>query len=128
MHTSHAPTRSLGLFALLTCGLACATPTAVDDPAPPDPGSVDPASDATGEVVFELTTVPTGAQCLRVTAVPAIGNSVSQSYGLVAGSSSANLSLAGLPQGALSMSANVYNAACSSLGSAAPTWIADPVS
>jgi len=124
MQPLDAPRKIVGLLVFITAVISCVQATPVGDPAPV---GTDPGSDATGEVQFELTTVPTGAQCLRVTAAPSSGSSVTQTFTLTAGGSSASLSLTGLPQGALSLSGGAYNAACSSLGSAVPTWLADPV-
>jgi alpha-tubulin suppressor-like RCC1 family protein len=124
MRSIGARRKILGLVAVVVSALACVEPKPVGDPTP---AGTDPTSDGTGEVQFELTTVPAGAQCLRVTATPSSGGTVSQNLSLTAGASTTSLSLTGLPQGMLSLSASAYNVACANLGSAVPTWIADPV-
>jgi len=124
MQPFNAPKQFFGLMAVIASGLACAEAHPTGDSAPV---GTDPSSDATGEVQFELTTVPAGAQCLRVTATPASGSTMTQTQSLTAGASSSSLSLTALPQGMLSLSASAYNAACTSLGSAVATWVADPV-
>src|SRR3954470_19840299 len=98
MQPLDAPKQLFGLIAVIASGLACAEPHPVGDPAPV---GTDPSSDATGEVQFELTTVPAGAQCLRVTATPASGSTMTQTQSLTAGASSSSLSLTALPQGML---------------------------
>lgn len=88
-------------------------------------GGAEPGSDSesTGEAVLELSTVPTGAQCLQV--IGSGGVSFNVTAALTAGASSASVSLGRLPLGTGTINANVYDVACSALTGATPSWIAD---
>lgn len=78
-----------------------------------------------GSVDLELTTVPSGVLCVRVTTT-----GVTKDLVVTSGSSSATLSLGTLPAGTLTFNASAYSQACSTAGfpTVAPAWIADPVS
>lgn len=88
-------------------------------------GGAEPGSDSesTGEAVLELSTVPTGAQCLQV--IGSGGVSFNVTAALTAGASSASVSLGRLPLGTGTINASVFDVACSALVGATPTWIAD---
>lgn len=78
-----------------------------------------------GSVELELTTVPTGISCVRVTTT-----GVTKDVAVASGSSSATLSLGTLQAGTLTFNASAYAQACTTAGfpTVAPAWIADPVS
>lgn len=85
-----------------------------------EPGSAD---ESVGEATLELSTVPTGAQCLQV--VGSGGLTFTATAPLTAGASSASVSLGRLPLGSGTINASVFDVACASLAGATPTWIAD---
>jgi hypothetical protein len=78
-----------------------------------------------GSVELELTTVPTGVSCVRVTTT-----GVTKDVAVTSGSSSATLSLGTLAAGTMTFNASAYAQACTTAGfpTVAPAWIADPVS
>src|SRR5438552_3418214 len=81
------------------------------------------ADESVGEATLELSSVPTGAQCLQV--VGSGGLTFTATATLTAGASSASVSLGRLPLGSGTINASVFDVACASLAGATPTWIAD---
>jgi alpha-tubulin suppressor-like RCC1 family protein len=82
---------------------------------------------STTEVTAQLTAVPTGTQCVRITVTPPSGTASIQSFTLTAGASTASLSLGSLPVGNDAVTGAAYAATCTGIGSSAPTYTADPV-
>ena len=101
-----------GMFAL-----GCGTPEGAG------PSS---ANDQFSSVSLELTTVPSSAQCIRITATPSSGSATVKLFTVTAGSTSANLQLGVLAPGSYVFSADAFNVACASI-SGAGNWIADSV-
>ena len=87
-------------------------------------GGEDGGDEAVGAATLELSTVPSGAQCLQLIGTGASAFNVTAT--LTPGTSSQTITLGRLPLGASTVNANVYNVACSSLSGATATWIADP--
>jgi Regulator of chromosome condensation (RCC1) repeat len=81
------------------------------------------SGESVGQAEFQLTTVPTGAQCLQV--VGSAGVTFSATAALTAGASSTSVSLGRLPLGSGTINASVFDVACSALAGATPSWIAD---
>lgn len=80
-------------------------------------------TDATG-VSVALTTVPSGILCLNLKV--AGSRSFSQKTTVASGQSSASISIGTFPTGKVSVSAEAYSVACSSItSSSSPTWISD---
>ncbi|HEX3904710.1 MAG TPA: hypothetical protein VH853_17880 [Polyangia bacterium] len=107
--------------------LGCAGPAPEGEPttaAQADAGADSQYSTAT----FQLTVAPTGAQCIRIVTTPASGSPTTQTFAVTAGASTATLTMTGVPTGADTFTGNAFNVVCSSIGSAAPTWAADPLS
>jgi len=77
-----------------------------------------------GSAVLEISTVPSGAQCLQVIGTGASAFGVTTA--LTAGSSSASVSLGRLPLGSSTINANVYDVACGSISGVLASWVADP--
>lgn len=78
-----------------------------------------------GELVAELTTVPSGVLCLKLTS--SNGN-VSKLITVSAGGSSATASLGQLALGPTTVTAAAYNVACGSItATTAPTWLGEPL-
>jgi hypothetical protein len=76
---------------------------------------------------LEITTVPTGVQCVKV--VVTIGSSTVSPplMTVAAGASSASLSLGQLPVGSATFQGSAYNVACSAVtSSTVANWVADP--
>jgi hypothetical protein len=76
---------------------------------------------------LEITTVPTGVQCVKV--VVTIGSSTINPplMTVAAGASSASLSLGQLPVGNATFQGSAYNVACSAVtSSTVANWVADP--
>jgi hypothetical protein len=98
----------------------------------PERSGAEPAADsasdpsATTSVEASLTSLPTGALCIRVVATPSSGSAVSQNFSITAGSSTASLSLGALPAGTDTITANAYNVACASIGATPASYTADP--
>jgi hypothetical protein len=90
----------------------------------PAPGSNDPADVTT--VQLQLTTVPTGAQCIQVVVTTSAGT-VTKSLTVTAGSSSASLALDRLAVGPATFKASAFDVACTALSGVVASWIADPV-
>lgn len=82
----------------------------------------------TGEVQFQLTVAPTGAQCIRVVATPATGAAVTKTFPVTTGAATSAFSMGVLPTGAIAFSGDAFTAACSAIGSATAGWTADPAS
>ncbi|HXK17964.1 MAG TPA: RCC1 domain-containing protein, partial [Polyangiaceae bacterium] len=85
-----------------------------------EPGDSD---ESVGEARLELTTVPSGAQCLQV--VGSAGVTFTATAALTAGASSASVSLGRLPLGSGTINASVFDVACASIAGVTPSWIAD---
>ncbi|MEO8903960.1 MAG: hypothetical protein ABI488_16650 [Polyangiaceae bacterium] len=85
-----------------------------------DPGN---SGEPVGEAVLQLTSVPTGAQCLQV--VGSSGVTFSATAAITAGASSASVSLGRLPLGSGTINASVFDVACSAIATATPSWLAD---
>lgn len=80
----------------------------------------------TAEITAELTTVPTGVSCVKLTSST---GAVSKLNTVTAGSSSATVSLGQLPLGLTTIGGAGYNVACGSVtATTVPTWIAADVS
>src|SRR4051812_34450339 len=80
--------------------------------------------ESVGEATLELSTVPSGALCLQVIGTGA--SAVNTTAPLTANTSSASISLSRLPLGTSTVTANVFNAACSAISGQQPAWVADP--
>jgi alpha-tubulin suppressor-like RCC1 family protein len=81
----------------------------------------------TTQVTAQLTAVPSGTQCVKITVTPPSGSASVQSFTLTAGASTSNMSLGALPAGSDTFTGAAYAATCSTIGSSAPTYVADPV-
>jgi len=101
--------------ALLALGSACGTQDSTGSMDDPQVESVSVA----------LTTVPTGALCIRITATPSSGAATVKTFSVTSGSSSASLQLGPLSPGNYTFIADAFNLACTSL-TGAGNWIADP--
>lgn len=113
-----------GHFALLATSIALISTIGMlgcDSTAP------DPRSDKLESVQVNLTTVPTSAQCIRITATPSSGSATVKTFTVTAGAASTNLQVGPLLQGSYTFTADAFNVACTSI-SGAGNWIADPVS
>jgi alpha-tubulin suppressor-like RCC1 family protein len=123
--------RIFGVVALATSLVACAAPETATPPASSGSGSGStPSGDdpsALGEVTLDLTTAPSNAQCIRLTLTPQSGSATVQLIPLTAGASTANVSIGMVPNGVFTVKADAFTAACSSIGSSAAAWTADPV-
>jgi hypothetical protein len=87
-------------------------------------GEDDAGGEAIGTAMLEISTVPTGAQCLVVGGTGVATFTVTAA--LTPGATSANISLGRLPLGASTINANVYDAACGSISGVLPSWVAEP--
>lgn len=76
-----------------------------------------------GAATLELSTVPTGAQCLQLIGTGTAAFNVTAT--LTPGASSQSVTVGRLPLGASTVTANVFDVACSSIGGATATWLAD---
>lgn len=81
-----------------------------------------PPADKTGALDVELTQAPPDVSCLQLTVTGAT-RSVTRSFDLASGQSTASLSLTGLPTGSVLLSANAWSQPCASVTGAAG-WIA----
>ena len=77
-----------------------------------------------GQATLQLTTVPSGAQCLQVIGAGASAFNVTSA--LTGGASSSSIGLSRLPLGSSTITANVFDVACSAIAGAQPSWVADP--
>jgi alpha-tubulin suppressor-like RCC1 family protein len=75
-----------------------------------------------GSVRFELTSVPSGIACIRVTAAPVGGTATSKTFAVAGGSSSVALDMGRLPAGETSFTGEAFNVACASIGTTAALW------
>jgi alpha-tubulin suppressor-like RCC1 family protein len=75
-----------------------------------------------------LTTVPTSAQCIRLTVTPATGAATVKTFTVTAGSASTNLQVGPLAPGNYTVTGDAFNVACASIGTTVGTWLADSVS
>lgn len=81
------------------------------------------SSENTGRATLAVTNVPSGVQCIEVSVQGA--STVTQTFTVSGGESSANLSLGDLPLGWASVTGQAYDVACGNIGSAQPAWVAD---
>ena len=80
-----------------------------------------------GTVISDLRSAPTDARCIVVTATPpSPATAVVKQISLVPGQTTV-FTLTGLPVGAMTLSEQVFNVACSMTSGKTPTWIADPI-
>jgi hypothetical protein len=120
MHTTARRTGFLvvGMF-LLGCG-------AQESTAPASGGS---SSDPNGveQVSLDLSAAPAGAQCIRLTITPASGPAVVQTITITTtNGSGAPIPLGGLPIGPVTIAADAFTVACTSISGVAPNWSSDP--
>jgi len=81
-------------------------------------------SEGTASAVIAITTVPTGVQCVNITAT---GSRVATSSFSVTTGIAATLSMTGLPTGSVTFSGNAFAAACPSvLATDVPTYVGVP--
>src|SRR5215471_2330431 len=79
------------------------------------------------EVMVALTTVPTGVQCVRVSATIGTTTTTAPLIAVTAGNGSTSLSLGRLPAGSATFNGAAFNLACASVtNSTTADWIADP--
>lgn len=78
-------------------------------------------TEKTGTLEVALTQAPSDVGCLQLTVTGAT-RSVTRSFDLLSGQSTASFSLSGLPTGSVLLSGNAYGAPCSNV--TAPNWIA----
>lgn len=109
---------SLRVLGALCCGLSAGCG------ALPDGASEN--GDTLGTASIALTQVPSPVQCIRVVATGS--STVTTNLTVAVGSSSASLNIGRLPLGPTQFSASAFDLPCSGIGSASPSWIADPVS
>jgi alpha-tubulin suppressor-like RCC1 family protein len=95
-------------------------------PTGPGPGAGLGGDGDVGEAQFDLTSAPTGAQCIRFSIAPPTGNAIVVPVTITPGQDTSSVSLGILPSGTVTINGNAYGVACSSIGSNAPQWIADP--
>jgi hypothetical protein len=104
--------RALTLPSIVTLALGCGAA-----------GSSTEVEEETGNVELSLSTVPSDASCLRVTASGS--RSTTKLFGLVSGSSP-TFSLDRLPIGVVQFDAQAFGVACASIGAATvPNWVAE---
>ena len=105
-----------GLWAGLVLAVwgACAAPGPDDQP-------------GLGTVRFSLSQAPATARCAAVSAVPAMGATVTRRFELGPGQP-ALFSAEGLPTGMVDLTEQVFTVSCALLGAEMPAWISDPVS
>lgn len=84
------------------------------------------SGDALGTASIALTQVPSPVQCVRVVATGS--TTVTTNLSVTVGSSSASLNIGRLPLGPTQFSASAFDLPCSGVGTALPSWVADPVS
>jgi hypothetical protein len=91
------------------------------------PNSTPPSED-TGGIELAITNAPADAACLEVTV--AGSRTVSKSFGLTPGQTTANLSFKGLPLGIATVNGEAFTTACSAVSAdAVPSYLAEaPVS
>ncbi len=88
------------------------------------PRPTDTGAEPTGETSLALTSIPTGVQCVQITATGS--STVSKSFAVTAGASSVGLALGELPLGNVAIAGQAFNAACASIAGTSPTYVADP--
>ena len=110
--------RSAQSFLVLCCGLSAGCGAS--------PEGSSESDETPGTVSIALTQVPAAVQCIRVVATGS--STVTTNLSVAVNSSSASLSLGRLPLGVVQFSASAFDLACSAVGTASPTWVADNVS
>src|ERR1051325_220282 len=107
--------RAISLFSMLVAPVALLACGADDNR----------SEDPTSEAVVAITQVPTGVACISITA--AGSRTVQKQFNVMAGQSSAMLSMNGLPTGAVNFSGSAYSTACNGVtASSTPAVVADP--
>jgi hypothetical protein len=88
------------------------------------PRPTDTGAEPTGETSLALTSIPTGVQCVQITATGS--STVSKSFAVTGGNPSYGLALGELPLGNVAIAGQAFNAACASIAGAPPAFVADP--
>ncbi len=83
------------------------------------------AEESASEVSLALATVPTGVQCIQVNVTSGGASLVTQNFAASGAGWMATVGLGNFSKGSVTVAANAYNAACSAIGTATPTWVAD---
>jgi hypothetical protein len=87
----------------------------------------DSETGSVSEVNLALTALPSGVQCIQVNVTSGSTTLASQNFAAAA-NWTGNVGLGTFTRGSVLVGANAYNAACTALAGAAPTWVSDPVS
>jgi alpha-tubulin suppressor-like RCC1 family protein len=91
-------------------------------------GSAETETGSVSEVNLALTALPSGVQCIQVNVTSGSTSLASQNF-TAAANWTATVGLGTtFTKGTVSVGANAYNAACSALAGATPTWVSDAVS
>jgi alpha-tubulin suppressor-like RCC1 family protein len=110
--------RAFASLSLLLIAILATTHCGAGAPSGPMHGN-----EKTGSISLEISTVPTGVQCIQISA---LGSSlVTQNFTVTAGSSSAGLTLGQLPLGQVTITGQAFTAACTSLSGQTAAWVAD---
>lgn len=83
-------------------------------------------SEDVSSMVLELMVVPASVKCVNVTVVTA-GSSRAQTFTVTGGAATTTLNIGLLALGSATVTAEAYDAVCSSIAGTTPSWIADNV-
>lgn len=91
-------------------------------------GGAPPQGELTATARFDLQQAPADAVCVQITVTGAT-RTVTRSFGLATGQSTASLTASGLPIGAVVVTGNAYGVLCGSvIGTTTVNWVVTPVS
>jgi len=120
---SHGIRMSWGSFLMLaTMGAGMVSCSAEGE------GAQSAETDSTSSVQIALTTVPSSAQCIRITATPTSGSATVRTFPVTAGSALSGLQFGKLAPGAYTITGDAFNVSCSSIGNTVGDWLGDSVS